>query len=256
MSQKDVYLADMTWPEIKDVLTDELLLVIPTATTEQHGPHMPLNTDCLRTIKSLEKAAEKVGGVLITPVIPFGLSQEHMVKPGTLNLRVDTLTALIRDIVTSLVTHGVKRFLIWNSHFGNMASLGQILPALRAELNGKVIIDGIFPERLPSVASLLEQIMETPRSGDRHAAEMETSALLALYPETVRKEKITYEPPQPLGERGLPDLSNTSGVVGDSTKGSASKGEQAAAEIEKAAIDLFHRLKTCPIAQDFKPTFF
>ncbi len=254
MSQKHVYLADMTWPEIKEVLNDDLLVVIPTATTEQHGPHLSLKTDCLRTINSLEGAAKKVGGVLITPVIPFGVSEEHMVKPGTLHLQVDTLAVLIKDIVTSLLIHGVKRILIWNSHFGNMASLRQILPTLRAETGGKAIIDSIFPELLPSVVTLLENIMETPRSGDRHAAEMETSAMLALYPETVRKDKISFEPPQPLLERGLPDLSKTSGVVGDSTKATATKGEQAAVGIEKAAIELFQRLKTCPIDQDFKPT--
>jgi len=92
----------MTWEEVKDRLEKVDVAIIPIASTEQHGPALPLGTDTYVAIGLAEDVARKAGAV-ITPPIWYGDSSHHMAFPGTITLRPETMIELIKDVCTSLI---------------------------------------------------------------------------------------------------------------------------------------------------------
>src|SRR5215217_4818899 len=102
-----VSLAEMTWPEAKEALAAARVVIIPTGSTEQHGPGMTLSTDItMATAMSVRVARRLFPRALVAPSLPFGLSPHHMRFPGTITLQPDTLTAVLFDVLRSLKQHG------------------------------------------------------------------------------------------------------------------------------------------------------
>src|SRR5258708_25261880 len=110
-------------------LAPEPLVVLPLGGTEQHGPYLMTGTDCL-TVESLSreaalKASETVP-VIVTPALPFGSSDHHLIFGGTLSLSTETYFRVLRELLESLVTDGFTRIFLVNGHGGNyeMAQFG------------------------------------------------------------------------------------------------------------------------------------
>lgn len=163
------------------------IAVLPWGATEPHNYHLPYSTDNIEATnisnESARKAWEKGAKVVVLPNIPYGVNTGHLDLKLTININPTTQLALLKDILTSLNKHNVKRFLIINSHGGN-----EFKPLLRE-------LGLIFPDMFLSTCNWFQALDKKDffdNDGD-HADEMETSLILYLASELVL----------PLNEAGL-----------------------------------------------------
>lgn len=115
---------DTNWMMIEQYLAHDDRAVVPIGCTEQHA-YLSLAVDAILAENVAVDAAEPLG-VPVFPVIPFGHTPTFMAYPGTVSLRLETLIAVVRDVLDSLATHGFKRIVIVNGHGGN-APIGNFL---------------------------------------------------------------------------------------------------------------------------------
>jgi creatinine amidohydrolase len=117
-------LARLSWSEVAELDRDRTVAVLPTAAVEQHGPHLPLDTDaflCTRVAEESAVRARRDGPVVVAPTLPYGSSTHHMAFAGTLTLRPVTFLAAVDELCGSFVEHGFRRLLVVNGHGGNSA---------------------------------------------------------------------------------------------------------------------------------------
>jgi len=195
-----VMMEQMSWPEFRDRVAKNPVVILPCGATEQHGPHLPLSVDALMSAAVAREVAEEVGGI-VAPTLHFGY--KSMPKSGggpffagTINLDASTLIAMVRDVIRELVRHGVRKVCAIVGHYENqwivtegidlaMRECGQTgLRVMRLEywdFCTEDTLKKVFPDHFPGVA--LE-----------HAAVMETSMMLHYYPEMVRLDLIPDHP--------------------------------------------------------------
>lgn len=238
MSEKKSYLYQHhTWPELKERVNDQPVVVLPIGSVEDHGYHLPLDVDNLCIWSISEEAAKRAGGdILLMPLIPYGFETHHMDFPGTIDIRQEHLLHFVLDVTKSVAHHGFKRILIADGHGSNMPILE--LVARRTVLETEALcacfiwpsldIEGIRKHR------------ESGKQGMAHAAELETSLYLHIAPERVQMDKAVKDINMPESEfiwmdllAGSPVRSmdwwtkfSKSGVYGDATLGTAEKGEK------------------------------
>lgn len=126
-------LQQSTWKEVGEYLKSSKGIILPTGSTEQHGPMGVLGTDTF----CAEVIAWRVGelaSAMVGPALTVGVSEHHMTFPGSMTLRPSTYVAVVRDCILALVDHGFERFFIVNGHGGNTASLN----AAFSEIYGEV----------------------------------------------------------------------------------------------------------------------
>ncbi|RLI88336.1 MAG: hypothetical protein DRO76_00490 [Candidatus Altiarchaeales archaeon] len=199
-------LSDKTWCELEGEIER---VIIPIGSIEQHGPHLPLITDSLLVERISKKVAEITDSILI-PTIYFGISEEHMNFKGTLTLTPDSFKGVVLDICTSLRRHGFKKQHIINYHGGNKKYLIGLIPEIKKQ----------------GIEVSLHRVLGRIGKFD-HAGEVETSLMLYLYPENVRRDKIKkFKYRIPRGENWRTIDYSRSGVIGDAINASADKGER------------------------------
>jgi creatinine amidohydrolase len=206
-------LADQKWPDLAD---RRPLVVLPLGSCEQHGPHLPLDTDHAVAEAVARRAAALLAdnsGLLVAPGQPYGASGEHEGFPGTVSIGHTALYLLIVEVGRS-VLRWADRMLVVNGHGGNMPSLAAAIATLRRE--------GRNAAWWPCL----------PRSGDLHAGYAETSMMLRLRSTAVRAERAVAGPCEPI-ERLLDRLIaesvrgvSESGVLGDPSGASGQQGEE------------------------------
>ena len=218
-------LANLTWQDV-DALDRELVVLIPTGSLEQHGPHLPLFTDSLLATAVAEAVERRVSdSVLLTPTLWLGASGHHLAFPGSLSNSFEAYMGAIESVVESLLAHGFHKFFVLNGHGGNTEPNGMALRKLKARHPAASFgHSGYFAYAAEATA----KVMKGPFKDIRHACEAEASLMLHLHPELVRKEKLrddglTSEPPI----RGLIhhfDEMTEQGSLGYATLASAEKG--------------------------------
>ena len=189
-----------------------LILLIPLGSTEQHGPHLPLDTDTRIAVALAEAAAARLGPpVLIAPAVPYGSAGEHAGFPGSLSIGQEALELLLVELVRSCGPE-VDRVVIVNGHGGNVEPLRRALTTLQEEGRAASVWSATVP------------------GGDAHAGRTETSLMLFLAPHLVAG-------PGPQGNTApladlLPKLRlggvkavASNGVLGDPAGASAAEGE-------------------------------
>lgn len=169
-------------------LDKNIPVVLPMTATEQHGYHLPLATDRLigeHFANELNKMMSDK--VLILPSVAVGCSDHHMQFNGTLTLKHDTFANQVKDIVSSVVHHGFRKIVLLNSHGGNQG-IGQVLAE---QLGGTYSDCHIVMVTWWKIAlAALRELNETGFGGVGHAGEFETSLMLLIAPELVKKERI------------------------------------------------------------------
>jgi creatinine amidohydrolase len=186
--ESDILWAEHTRAELPAWAEAGAVVVVPIGSIEQHGLHLPLDTDN-RTVEYVARqAARRLGDVpvLVTPTLPIGVSPHHMVYPGTLSLRVSTVLALLEDVCGSIIAHGFERVLILSGHGGNRETIGAAALELRHRLQRQIWAHCWF-DLIPQGPGAL---MDGPCPSIGHSGEAETSAILALAPYLVRHERL------------------------------------------------------------------
>lgn len=227
------------WPQVDAASSANWIAVLPLAATEQHGPHLPLGTDAMIARAYLGRVFETLAAGIpasFLPVQEIGLSTEHIAYPGTLTLPYHVAIRHWMSVGESVARSGVRKLVMVTSHGGNSDAMALVAQELRCRLNMMVVTtswsrfgvpDGLFPE-----AELRHGI---------HGGAVETSIMLAAYPQTVLKEKIAnFEPISVAMEKEFNWLStkrpapfawsaqdlHASGAAGNATLASADKGRQ------------------------------
>lgn len=192
----------LTWPEYRDRLETNPTVFLPAGALEQHGPHLPMGCDAIFAEEIALRVAAEVNGLVLPPLSYGYKSQERsgggQTFPGTTSLDGHTLVSMVSDIVRELARHGVARVVVLNGHVENqwfltegidlalreLASASPGLKIVRCEYwnyTPQWVLDKVFDGNFPGVD--LE-----------HAALLETSMMLALYPERVRTGLIPRGP--------------------------------------------------------------
>lgn len=202
------FLPHMTAPEVADLLSRTDMVIIPVASLEQHGLHLPIGTDYLNGLERAKLIAQEAD-VLVAPILFPGQSPYHMGFPGTITLSSETLQAVYVEAAQSLIHHGFKRFLILNSHGGNRAITTFVVDRINQETAG-IAVD------LGAAAAPFLQGTSIPESDvfDRHGGVSETSSSLYLMPSLVdmdAAETATLSMPAHL-QAMVPDV-----IAGDPT---------------------------------------
>src|SRR5262245_51081788 len=185
---------EMTFPEIRNVARDRVVVVAPIAACEQHSLHLPTFTDTI-LVTGVAEAAERraVDQILLLPTLWFGASHHHLRFGATLSASVDTHVDMLVDLVRPLLDDGFQRLIILNGHGGNIDTMQVALRRLQP----------VYRDRTLSAASYwdiaqkeLAALAEGPRKVMGHACEFETSMMLALRPDLVQREAIRNDPPR------------------------------------------------------------
>src|SRR6476659_5048270 len=110
----------LTWPEMNDAIAAQKLVILPTASTEQHGKHLPLDVDLfLCESVGLEVGRRAADRVLVLPPISYGLNRHHIDFPGTIHIEPETFIAFCLNITKSVAYHGFQKILLVNGHGSN-----------------------------------------------------------------------------------------------------------------------------------------
>ncbi len=217
------------------------MLLLPAGATEQHGPHLPVNTDSV-IAEHLVAAASAATGVPMLPPLVYTVSAGHTGKwPGTLSLRHETFIHAVDDLVDWMAATGWERLLIVNSHFGNDAALRVAVDQSRLRHLGRLQL-GLVNTFLLS-QSVRDHFFSD--AGDLHANRAETDLMLHLAPDTVDMSVVEDDPDRTGGTVFSHPVSQTSlnGVTGTPSRGCAVRGaelfaEMAAALTEKVKLGL------------------
>lgn len=239
MIEEEVRLEMLTYEDVAQLNRSHTVTVIPTGSIEQHGPHLPLDTDAFlagEVALAASRQARANGHVIVTPTVRYGSSEHHMAFPGTLTLQATTFRNQIREVCASVLHHGFRRVLIVNGHGGNTALLANVVQQLGFEHDGRFA----FLNYWDAAQEVAEQIRESATGGMGHAGEFETSLMMYLRPEQVREERIRREIVEPLYASQQLDLFmkgpltahwkthelSKSGVMGAPDLANPSKGKQ------------------------------
>ena len=180
----------MSWEEVQNAERDAVVL-IPTASYRQHGPHLPLTTDhCIITalVESLEKEHPKE--ILLLPTLTLGASEAHCTFSGTISFEPETTLTVLKETILSLIEHQFRKFYVLSSSSAESELCTIGLRDLKKN-NPNISLCSNFLSNLASTH--LEKALIGPLKKVGHACEFETSLMLHLYPSNVRKDKIKDE---------------------------------------------------------------
>jgi creatinine amidohydrolase len=229
--------ARSTWTEVAaHVAATSGVAILPFGALEQHGPQLPLSTDTATASEVARRLAELLDAVLLPP-LHYGETWNNEGYPGTVSLSPQTVTAIAKDIGTSLVHSGVRALVIVNGDWGNRAPLARAVRELVDEgVIPAIVLD--YPGMDDAIAEVRESRPAAP--GLNHAEEVETSIMLAIDPSSVHPEHYVAEYPEFPSEFGTRPMQlhpfSASGVFGDPTSATAEKGELILARTVKESL--------------------
>lgn len=256
MSTRQPYLyADLTWPEVNVAISEQKVIVLPVGTVEQHGPHLPLDTDNLLVHKVCEEAGKRAPDeMLLMPVVPYGFNWHHIDFPGTIGIEVHNLINYLLDITKSLAYHGFNKILIVSGHGSNTAICD--LVARKTIIETGILCASLMYGVLGR--DMVAQVVTSPVS---HACEWETSLYLYIAGDRVQLDKAVQDIhtfPSEFTYRGILRPSPVSlmewwssfsetGTVGDPTKATYEKGEKIFEATVEGMVRLIKEFRARPI---------
>jgi len=233
-----MYLGDEAWPDLSEYFAAESLALVPTGSTEQHGPHLPEATDAIIAEGFAREAARRTD-FLCTPTIDVGVSPHHRQFHGTMWADAPAFRDYVESLTRNLTYHGIDRVIFVNAHGGNVEHLREVGRRLRDDEEAYAI-EWMWDE---SITDLIEERFETPGP---HGGPKETALVWHLEPDLIHEDRLTdardgglhefdEETGRVHGARTFYDaVDNTdNGVIGDQTDATPEIGE----ELFEAAVD-------------------
>lgn len=249
----EIMLANMSWPEVREILRKPNAMLIPIGSIEQHGPHLPLDVDSRCATFLAEQAARRVTQeqqitVVVAPTIQYTEVTTFESFPGSTGVSLDTEIRVIGDIARSFIKQGFKNILFVNGHSSNVIPINTALRQVSVDYPGA----GLYAVNWWSLGFKVMPKVRKSTVGFLHADELETSLSLVIQPENVHLDKAVKEfPSYSLSEKWVfpvlygssrvfyhsrknyPKMGTGAGVMGDPTVASKETGEQ----IIKAVVD-------------------
>ena len=180
-----------TSPDIREAAEQNAIVIVPLACTEQHGPHLPLNSDYGRPIRAAQLAQERHGAkVLVLPLLPFGPAAEHTGFPGTISLSFATWSTLVVEILANLVRDGFRRIVITKGCGGHMGIEGPVYEFFCQKRRSVNLDIRLFGEQAWREIGKLASESEIAHPDEVHAGGVETSMVLAKTPDLVRLDRL------------------------------------------------------------------
>jgi creatinine amidohydrolase len=257
---KTSYWQELTSDELRMVDPERTLALLPVAAIEQHGPHLPLCTDAVINDGIVSGALERLPeglSVLVLPSLNLGHSLEHTGFPGTLSVGAETLLGLWTDVGRCAARCGIRKLVIFNSHGGQTHLVDLAALRLRAELDMLVVRASYFrfgaPDGLFDDGELAHGI---------HGGEIETSLMLRLRPDLVRRDRLRdFEglpgrmsrdnallgPEQPIGFGWMSQDLNPQGVCGAAAHADAVRGAALLEHLLDRLIRLLREVADTPL---------
>jgi creatinine amidohydrolase len=200
--------------------------VLAVGSTESHGEHLPHGTDTLVAEHLAEAVAERVEGCLVLPSLPYGMSVHYASFPIAITLTTETLTRVLREVLESLLAHGILRLLIVNGHDGNIPAIEAATREFRvAHPEMKV---AVLEAWWVTAGELLPEDTFEAWGGLGHGGEGETSMMLAVAPGLVdmqRAKGTIPKLPKHVQLKWTFDELTPYAATGDPTKATVVKGE-------------------------------
>ncbi len=225
---QEILWVERTREEFPALALKGTVVIVPIGSVEQHGHHLPVDTDN-RTAEYVARRAAQLAedvSVLVTPVLPVGISPHHMMYTGTITLRVETCVRMLGDICESIIAHGFDRILILSGHGGNENTIAAAALEMRFRLKRQIQATCWFS----LIPEAFEQVRQGPKVGIGHSGEMETSCILALTPDSVRCDLL-----QPVD-----------GVSDDPSLATAAKGAHVLQAGAEAVAQMVRRMAASP----------
>jgi creatinine amidohydrolase len=260
-----VHYGELTWPEVGEAIRRQPVVLLPFGTLEDHGPHLPLNTDnVIVEAICLEAARRTPGDMLVLPAVAYGLDEHHMDFPGTISVAIETLLAYVSDVAISVARHGFTHVLIVNGH-GSNAPVAD-LAARKVVLETGIVCGAMSPNAAidPTLAEpTLSEMRRSGAGGVAHAGEYETALMLHLRPDLVQMDravreigqiKLTYfnwDHPEPsvLSWQDWWSRMSESGVCGDPTVATAEFGRALFETTVGNFVRFVREFRTLPVRQ-------
>lgn len=221
-------LSELTWPEVGELRRPTL--AVPLGSVEQHGPHLPLDTDTRVASALVDRLASARGEVVAGPPLAYGASGEHAAFPGTLSIGAAALELVVLELIRS-ADHFAGVVLV-NGHGGNHHAVRAAAATARAE--GRAVL--VWEPHVPG--------------GDAHAGRVETSLLLAIDPSCVTMALAEPGATAPLAElmprlvEGGVAAVSRSGVLGDPTTASAELGHSLLEQLVGDLVSSYDRWRS------------
>jgi creatinine amidohydrolase len=225
----------LTWEDLNALAKKDAVVVLPVASMEQHGPHLPVGVDtilCEGVCKAAAEIAAKTTPVVVAPTLWCGMAEHHVAFGGTFTFDIPTYRAVLLAFLKSIERAGFRKVAIVNGHGGNMSALNAFLPDFHRETQLRLYATTYFMLADHLLGAFLDR-----QKGVLHACEVETSMMMVMAPDTVKKSKLKaakgphFDNPRevlaPAWQqfRSLKDYT-ANGVIGDATTASVEKGRK------------------------------
>lgn len=225
---------EMTTDEFREAVGRDPVVILPLGATEAHGPHLPLGTDTFQPVHVAEAVAGMMPGIIVAPAMPYGQHSSTKDMPGTLGISFDTLRSFVTDVLESLIDGGIKRIVVMSGHAGasHMCAVTEACRSVVKRKDAKIVFFSDYEIAYEKMVA----------DGDGHGGMLETSRIMDIEPDLVRKAR-------PVGEykgRGylvLKDASEClpSGMAGDTSLSSARFGKEVNDYIAERVSEIIRR---------------
>jgi len=228
-----VRLGEMSWTALGERLNqDHLDVLIPLGALEQHGPHLPLDTDSVIAEAVADRVAQRAGECVVSPSIPVGASSHHLAFPGTASLSEKTLQSVLMEVVQTLLGHGFRGAYLVTGHAGNVGAMAAAMAELDPADRSRVVSFDDWPAQRDAVHLVAEARLDLDRElVGTHGGHFETSIMLAIAPDQVDMASAVVGHVGPaisasakLRSEGMAALSPV-GIIGDPRGATTEAGE-------------------------------
>jgi creatinine amidohydrolase len=177
-----------SWQEAGEMDGEKTTILIPLGSTEQEGTHLPLGVDTF-VAEGLAHEVAKETGALVGPSLSLGYSEWFLEFSGTISLKLETLTQVLREYTSCLIHHGFRKLIFINGHAGNSTAVDVVARECTMNRSARIAMVEIWK----IANSLAKDIPDLKEKTFKHAGEIMTSVLLYLHPDMVKMERARVE---------------------------------------------------------------